>query len=204
MKKPSIEMIHECMKDHGMVVFEKPFDATLGGIRTKDNKSNTFNDWGFMSLPTDGGGIISVVAEITTDAGLYYRENPLNVDGTAIIQHGVQHRSAYQYQNPRKNRSQRGHKGKEAFRQVNDMLYWRDADRDQYLEFDGEEYKDNFATNGHDMGTRGVEGEVNKWSAGCWGSEEEIMDLFYDLALLQMAHGNGDIFSYAMLHENMF
>lgn len=199
MKRPSIELIHECMKDHGMIVFDKPFDATLGGIRTKDNESNTFNDWLFMSMFTDGGGILSIVAEGTTDAGLYYRLNPLNIDGTAIIQHGKQHRGAYTYM------EKGGHNGQEAFRQTGGMDYWRDADRDKYLEFDGEEFLNKiFNTNGHDMGTRGVEGEVNKWSAGCWGSEQEIMDVFYLFARLQKSHGNGDKFSFAMLHENMF
>jgi len=204
MKKPSIEEIHKVMTANNMVVFTKPFDVTLGGIRTKENDSNEFNDWLFMSMFTDGGGIISVIAEGTTDAGLYYRLNPLNVDGTAIIKHGVQHRGAYQYQNPSKNSDQRGHRGKEAFRQIKDMDYWRDADRDKYLEFDGKEFTDNFATNGHDMGRLGSKGEVNKWSAGCWGSEEEIMDLFYEMAMIQDAHGNGDKFSFAMLHEDMF
>lgn len=204
MNKPSIERIHEVMKEKGMVVFTKPYDVTMGGIRTKDNKSNEFNDWLFMSMFTEGGGIISVVAEGTTDAGLYYRLNPLNIEGTAIIQHGVQHRGVYQYQNPATHPDQRGHRGKEAFRQIKDMKYWRDADRDEYLEFGGKEFVDNFATNGHDMGKLGVKGKVNKWSAGCWGSEEEIMELFYELAHLQIAHDNGDKFSYALLHEDMF
>lgn len=198
MNKPSIEKIHEVMLANGMVVFTKPYDVTLGGIRTEDNSSNKFNDWHFMSMFTDGGGIISVVAEGTTDAGLYYRENPLNVAGTAIIQHGVQHRGAYRYM------EKHGHRGQEAFRQVSNMKYWRDANRDKYLDFDGEEFTDNFATNGHDMGKLGVSGNVNKWSAGCWGSEEEVMELLYGLAKIQITHGNGDKFSYAMLHENMF
>lgn len=204
MNKPSIEEIHRVMTINDMVVFTKPYDITLGGIRTKDNSSNKFNDWLFISMFTDGGGIISIIAEGTTDAGLYYRLNPIHIDGTAIIQHGVQHRGAYQYQNPKLNKEQRGHRGKEAFRQIKDMKYWRDTDRDKYLEFDGEQFIDNFATNGHDMGKLGIAGSVNKWSAGCWGSEEDIMDLFYEMAKIQIAHGNGDKLSFAMLHEDMF
>lgn len=204
MNRPSIEKIHEVMSANGMTVFTKPYDVTLGGVRTKDNGSNKFNDWLFMSMFTDGGGILCIIAEGTTDAGLYYRENPLSVNGTAIIKHGVQHRGAYQYQNPALNSGQRGHRNTEAFRQVKDMDYWRDANRDKYLDFDGKEFTDNFATNGHDMGTLGVKGKVNKWSAGCWGSEQEIMDVFYELAGTQIEHGNGDKFSFAMLHEDMF
>jgi len=201
MERPTIEEIHEVMEENGMVVFKKPFDVTLGGIRTKDNASNKFNDWLFASFFTDRGGLVSIIIEGTTDAGLYYRKNPMHVDGTCIIQHGVQHRGAYQYQNPKVD-GKRGHRGQEAFRQVAKMKYWRDADRDEYLEFDGEEKYDIYATNGHDMGTVGE--NVNKWSAGCWGAENENMDLLYWLAKQQISHGHGDKFSFALLHENMF
>lgn len=201
MKAPKIEEIHEVMKGAGMIIFERPYSITLGGIRTKDNLSEAFNDYHFASLFTPEGNIVSAIIEGTTDAGLYYREKPMNVDGTAIIKHGIQHRGAYQYQNPAVNDGQRGHRGKEAFRQVNDMEYWRDADRDKYLEFDGESFVDNFATNGHDMGGRE---NVGRNSAGCWGAHDELMEILYHLAKVQIKNGVGDIFSYAMLHENMF
>lgn len=196
MKAPRIETIHEVMKDQGMIVFEKPFDVTLGGIRTKDNASNKFNDWIFASFFTKRGGIVSVIVEGTTDAGLYYRENPMQIDGTAIIQHGVQHRSAFTYM------EKGGHRGQEAFRQTGPMKYWRDANRNKYLEFEGETIVDIFNTNGHDMGTLGE--NVDKWSAACWGAIEENMDLLYLVAKIQIAHGHGNKFSFAMLHENMF
>jgi len=196
MNRPTIERIHEVMKASGMVVFDKPFDATLGSVRTKDNKSNKFNDWHFMSMFTDRGGIISAVVEGTTDAGLYYRENPMQIDGTAIIQHGVQHRGAYTYM------EKGGHMGQEAFRQTGNMAYWRDANRDEYLDFGGEVRHAIYNTNGHDMGTVGE--SVNKWSAGCWGAENENMDLLYMMAKIQIAHGNGNKFSYALLHESAF
>lgn len=196
MKRPTIEKIHQVMKAQGMKVFTTPFDCTLGWIRTKDNKSNKFNDWLFMSYPMKSGGICSVVLAGTTDAGLYYRLNPINVDGTAIIQHGKQFRGVYTYM------EKGGHKGQEAFRQTKDIWYWRDNDRNEYINFDGEEEFKNNHTNGHDMGKVG--NEVNKWSAGCWGSEVTNMDQLYLMAKVQKAHGLGDKFSLAALHENMF
>ena len=196
MERPSIEEIHEVMRESGMIVFDKPFDATLGGIRTKDNSSNKFNDYLFMSMFTGNGGITSVIIEGTTDAGLYYRENPMNIDGTAIIQHGVQHRGAYTYMKVG------GHRGQEAFRQTGNMAYWRDANRDEYLDFDGEVRHAIYNTNLHDMGTLG--NNVNKWSAGCGGSVEENMELLYMIARIQIEHNNGNKFSFALLHENQF
>ena len=197
MNRPTIEEIHEVMIENGMKVFDTPFSITLGGIRTSDNKSGKFNDFIFASCFTENGGIDCVVMPGTTDAGLYYRENPLNLDGTAIIKHGIQHRGAFTYM------EKGGHRGQEAFRQTGGMDYWRDANRDEYLDFDGEEFIGKiFNTNGHDMGTVG--NNVGKWSAGCWGSVQENMDLLYLMAKNQMKHGLGDGFSFAMLHENMF
>lgn len=196
MIKPTIEQIHQVMHDSGMKVFKRPFDVTLGGIRTKDNASNKFNDWQFASLFTKDGGIMSIVIEGTTDAGLYYREHPMHIDGTCIIQHGIQHRGAFTYMEVG------GHRGQEAFRQTGKMAYWRDANRDKYLDFDGEIRHAIYNTNGHDMGTWG--NNVGKWSAGCWGATNENMDLLYLIAKIQIAHGYGNKFSYALLHENMF
>lgn len=202
MEKPKIETIHQVMKTAGMKIFETPFSITLGGIRTKDNSSNKFNDWLFASYWDDHGQLHGIVEAGTTDAGLYYRQNPINIKGTGVIQHNVQYMGVYQYQDPKTNSDQPGHKGKEAFKQVGDMLYWRDVDRDIYLEFDGPVEKGNNSTNGHDMGTTG--NNVDKWSAGCWGAPEATMDKFYQMAKLQIEKGLGDMFSYAMLFENKF
>ena len=196
MKRPTIEEIHEVMSEAEMVVFEKPFDVTLGAIRTADNESNKFNDWLFASFFTKNDGLVSVIIEGTTDAGLYYREKPMQIDGTAIIQHGVQHRGAYTYMEVG------GHRGQEAFRQTGKMAYWRDANRDEYLDFEGEVRHDIYNTNIHDMGTLG--NNVGKWSAGCLGSTEENMELLYSIAKVQILHGNGNKFSLALLHENQF
>jgi len=134
--------------------------------------------------------------EGTTDAGLYYRMNPMRIEGTAIIQHGIQHIGAYTYMEVG------GHKGQEAFRQTEDMLYWRDANRDVYLNFTGKTIRANNNTNGHDMGDAG--NLVNNWSAGCWGAIRKVMDKFYLLAKLQIAKGIGAKFSFALLHEDNF
>lgn len=196
MNKPTIEEIHKVMLKQGMKVFTTPFDCTLGWIRTKDNKSGKFNDWIFMSHPTEKDGISSIIIPGTTDAGLYYRLNPMHVDGTAIIQHGKQFRGAYTYM------LKGGHNGQEAFRQTGGIDYWRDINRDEYLDFVNPKSNKIYNTNGHDMGEVG--NDVGKWSAGCWGSVNKNMDLLYAMARVQIDHGLGDKFSLATLHEDMF
>jgi hypothetical protein len=202
MNRPTIKEIHDVMKKAGMEVFETPYSVTLGGIRTKDKKSGKFNDFLFASMFTPGGGIMSVVIEGTVDAGHYYRMNPVNVHGTAIIQDGKQYMGVYRYENPKKNKKQHGHKGQEAFSQIKPMDYWRDDNRDPNIDREGDTHTENARTNGHDMGEVGA--EVNRWSAGCWGSIAKNMELLYSMAELQIENGVGDTFSYAMLHENMF
>ena len=202
MKKPTIEKIHEVMRKNNMTVFTKPFDVTLGGIRTKDNVANTFNDWLFASYWNDKKELISVIVAGTTDAGLTARLKPTNPKGVVIIQHGIQHRGVYRLENPKVVPSERGHKGKQAFRQIRPMKYWRDNDRDNILETGSNEESTLSFTNGHDMGTKGF--QVNNWSEGCWGSTEKNMKLLYDMGWLQFNNGLGRIFSFAMLHEDMF
>jgi len=202
MEKPTIKHIEDVLLASGMKVFYNPFDVNLGAIRTKDNSSNKFNDWLFVFCYDNDGKIIFEIVKGTTDAGLYWRLNPMQIDGTAIIQHGVQHIGAYQLQDPQKNPNQRGHKGQKAFRQISRMKYWRDANRDKYLDFDGKELFEIFATNGHYMGTLG--NNVDKWSAGCWGSTVENMNKIFKVAELQIKNGLGDKYSFSLLHENEF
>ena len=202
MKKPTITEILRVLTDSKFKVFTNPYDVNLGAIRTKDNAANTFNDWLFCFCFDEDEGIIFEVVPGTTDAGLYYRLNPMQIDGTAIIQHGVQHRGAYQLQDPKKDPTKRGHRGQKAFKQIGSMKYWRDADRDKYLDFDGAETTANYATNGHFMGTLGR--EVNNWSAGCWGATVENLNKIFKVAELQIKHGYGDKFTFTLLHENNF
>lgn len=196
------------MVEKGMTVFKEPFSVTLGGIRTKDNKANTPNDWLFASYYDDKGVLHSIIETGTVDAGITYRLDPMNKKGTAIIKHGIQHRGVYQYQNPAVNKGQLGHNGKEAFRQIKDMDYWRDNDKNAWIGDQTGRYEQMPSersisyTNGHDMGKLGK--TVDNWSAGCWGSTEKIMDKFYAYAKIQVSGGQGDKFSFAMLHESYF
>ena len=203
MKKPTIEQIHEVMRKNKMTVFTRPFDVTLGGIRTKDNVANTFNDWLFASYWDDKKVLQHVIVAGTTDAGLTARLKPTNPKGVVIIQHGIQHRGVYRLENPKVVPTERGHKGKEAFRQIAKMWYWRDNNKNKFLEtgISPEEF-DNRSTNGHDMGTKGM--QVNNWSEGCWGSTEKNMQLLYNIGWIQFNNGLGRVFSFALLHEKMF
>ena len=133
MKKPSIEQIECAIIKSGMKFFTAPYDVTLGGIRTNDNSSNEFNDWLFAHYYDNMGNRYYEIVSGTTDAGLYYRLNPISPSGTAIIKHGVQHRGVYELQNPKID-GKRGHRGQKAFKQIKEMTYWRDNNRNAFLD----------------------------------------------------------------------
>lgn len=201
MKKPSINQIKSAMNREGMTFFSLPYDVTLGAIRTRDNASNEFNDWLFAHYYDNENVSHYEIVEGTTDAGLYYRLNPLSELGTAVIQHGIQHRGAYELQNPKID-GKRGHRKQKAFRQVKAMKYWRDNNRNGIIEYGGDEQTGIFATNGHYMGLLGT--LVGKWSAGCWGSTIENMKKLYAIAEKQINNRKVNSFSFALLHEDMF
>ena len=200
--KITIEKIHEVSLDMGMVIFRDPYSVTFGGIRALDPYNNTFNDKLFGSFYDNDGTLHHLILPGTVDAGLTSRLDPTNPNGVAIIQHSKQYKGVYQYQDPEENSKFRGHKGKVAFRQVGNMDYWRDKDKDGKLDFKGKTYTGNFLTNGHMMGTLG--NKVNDWSEGCWGSTEKNMYKMFAMALIQRNHGLGDRFSYIMLHQKDF
>lgn len=199
MRRPSKEQIIETILNNNFALFTQPYSVNLGGVRTEDNESNTFNDWLYAFCYLPDGGLNFVVIPATTDPGLYYRINPMNRKGTAIIKHDEQYRGVYQLQDPKVNPEFRGHKGKKAFRQIKPMTYWRDNNRDKYLDFEGELHTEIAHTNIHYMGTLGH--NVNKWSAGCPGSTEDNMNLLYGVADLQIKHGLGDKFSFSLFSE---
>jgi hypothetical protein len=202
MVKPTLEQIKNSILENGFTLFNAPFSCNLGGIRTLDNESGKFNDWLFCFYFDQNHKLVGEVVPGTTDAGIYYREHPMNKNGTAIIVHNKQHRSVYQLQDPAKNRLHIGHNRQKAFRQIKPMEYWRDNDKDSVLDFGGKTYTEMGFTNGHYMGTVGV--NVGNWSAGCWGATVENMNKLFSIAQTQIDKFRSDIFSFTLIHESSF
>lgn len=200
MKTPTIELIHKAMMLQGMTVFTQPYSVTLGGVRSNDAVSNKFNDWLFASYFDKSGKLHSAIVSGTVDPGLSSRLKPSNPKGVAIIQHGIQHRGVYEYQNPAIDKTLRGHKGQEAFRQVKPMKLWRDKNKDSKIDYGLHEELSTSYTNGHNMGVIG--NDVNGWSEGCWGSTVNNMRKLYDFAIIQDKNGLGKTFSFALLHQD--
>ena len=178
----------------GYRVFEsadKDYNLNLVGIRTDNKGTNKFDD--LMMVMWNQKGWNSVKFDITTDPGLYYLKNPLNVDGTAILKE-MQHNAMWRLG---KHRSQY-----DALVQNSKVTVIRDPDRDQYLDMDGEQKTGMYGINCHRSNSAKESGQVDKWSAGCcvFANPDEF-DIFMKLCRLGAANW-GNSFTFTLLNEN--
>jgi hypothetical protein len=190
----SYDNLKASLKKLGFLFFEGgEFDLNIIGVRTDDNSSNAFNDFLCVAY-NDGFNNICRVYNVTTDPGVYYRKNPANVNGTAIVVPG-QHRSGWQLGK---------HQGKyEAMVQKTEISVYRDADKDDQLDVEGSVVeKGFFGINCHRASAHNESKQVDKWSAGCQVHADPLQ---YDefIALCKIAAekwGNG--FTYTLLKED--
>lgn len=136
-------------------------NLNIWGIRSKDKRSNTFNDticlfW--KNTDSDEWRLVSFDA--TTDPGMYWRNNPMHQMGTAILKPG-------QYEGCWKIGK---HKGYEALVQNKAVIVYRDNNRDNILDIEGPNvnvFAGVFGINIHRANANGRSVQVDKWSAGC-------------------------------------
>lgn len=187
------EQIIQAMRNLGYSVFDGPdYDLNLVGVRTSDPTINRFNDFMYV-IWRNGDAWESRSYEITTDPGLYWLENPMNVEGTAVLKAG-QYRGAYRIGQ---------HKGYRALQQNSPLPVYRDNNRDDVLNFDEATIDEGmFGINIHKAGSRPQGStQVDKWSAGCQVfSKETDFNEFLDLCNRSVQR-YGDIFTYTLLNE---
>lgn len=188
----SYQQLKRVVESQGYVWFAGgDLDLNLIGVRTNDKKSNAFNDFFFVAYLEDG--IEKVLCfDCTTDPGLYYRNNPINVLGTAILK-AMQHRRCWRLGM---------HKGKyPALVQVAPMTVHRDNNKDNKLD-EGNEDTGFFGLNCHNANKQRKSTLVGKWSAGCQviadpDDHDQLIALCKKAATLW-----GDRFSYTLLEED--
>lgn len=178
-------------KEYRVFESEKGHDLNLVGIRTDDDTANAFNDvvsvfyrfdgrWNFFAFPA------------TTDPGTFFRENPINLKGTAIMKPG-QYRGAYMVGK---------HKGYTALQQKGNITVFRDNNKDATLDTDGsEDTKKTHAVNIHRANRVRASTQVDNWSAGCQVLQDP--DHFdFLIALCKKARDKyGNSFTYTLLEE---
>jgi hypothetical protein len=163
------------------------------GIRSKAPASNKFDD-ALGVLYRDGGNTWCVeFYTATTDPGLYWLENPSNVDGTAILvagQHVDSHRIGL-------------HKGQyRALVQNKPLPVYRDSNKDDTYDMDPNTVEEGiFGINIHRASPTHESTIVDKWSAGCQVlANPTEFDRLMEL-VDQHAQAHGNVFTYTLFNE---
>lgn len=176
--------------------FDKPYDLNMFGLRSNNKTPDSFDDiigvcWVDGNLKEN---ILTFPA--TTDPGLFYLKNPINVNGTGILDFG-QHRKMWR---PGK------HKGNPALVQVSPCRAIRDYDRDGELDFDSQRKETGlFGCNFHRANANGKTTKVGKWSAMCQvPANASDVDAVLALVKKQKQFMGSDFVSYTLLKMSDF
>lgn len=188
----TVEMLREACARKDYLFFEKgDYNINIIGIRTKDNAANTFNDV-ICYVYKQSGRWVLFTLDGTTDPGRFWRLNPMNELGTAVLVPG-QYLGAY---------TLGLHKGKyPAFIQSKALPVYRDADQDGFVDTDGEIDLGWHGINIHPRSENSTGDEIGKWSAGCQVPEHyyEHMMCYYAAKHAETLYGKR--FSYTLLEE---
>ena len=178
------------LKESGYIYFEGKWDLNIIGIRSNSTKPNLFDDRIWVICKNDSDEWQEWSWPATTDPGLYWLQNPMNVAGTGILKEG-QWRGCWKLGL---------HKGKEALVQIKPVTVYRDKNKDSVIDFAKTEGSGLFGLNIHRAGLRSI--KVDRWSAGCqvFANESDFKE-FLSLCKKQVEHGHGDVFSYTLLKE---
>ena len=190
------------LKRKGYVVYDKPYQLNIVGVRSDNTKPNKFDDLIYVFWKTNTGRWKGKAYPATTDPGTYYLGSRMGSKlGTAILKEG-QYKDVYEIDK---------HNGKYlALCQRNGpVTVYRDYDRDAILDFNngrettGSNYginihKATYATSGH------VRTGVGEWSAGCQVFQKvDDFNEFMKMAQKQKElYGNK--FTYTLIDERAY
>lgn len=158
MYKPSIQQLKIAMVKKGYPLKTGAYELNIIGIRNDNAKANSFDDILCVLFVDEYGDDTLLTFPCTTDPGLYWLKNPLNVNGCAIMKEG-------HYTDVYKLGLHRGYK---ALEQVGKIKFVRDNNKDDQLDFNARhEIDEVIKANIHHAAIPETASVVHKWSAGC-------------------------------------
>jgi len=178
----------------GYKTFSGNYNLNLIGIRSAVQVPNKFKDRFLIIFEADGKWH-EYEFPFTSTPGSYYLKNPSRVSGTAVLCHDKQYRSCWKMGY---------HRGKyQALVQVNEMSVWRDNNKDEKADYDGEVQTGLFGINCHRASESRESESVDRWSAGCQVlANPSHFAVLMNLVNEQIKHGYGDTCSYILVHES--
>lgn len=194
-----IQEIKKIADRKGYIIYEKPYQLNIWGFRSKNTTPNAFDDeiHVFTNIATEGKPKWAYfVFKCTTDPGTYWLRNPMNPQGTAILNPG-------QYVNTYKLGLHRG-VYKALIQTGGKVSVTRDYNRDAILDFNnGRVASGYFGINIHRANKIGTTYVIDRYSAGCQVFKNAgDFDFFLKLCELHRSvHGNS--FTYTLVDERM-
>ncbi len=176
----------------GFATFKRKYDLNLIVCRNQIERVDTFQDTMHV-VYHDGQKWIEYIYPCTSHAGLYYLQNPSRSAGVAILKHDHQYRSSFII-------GMRS-SGYECLVPCKEILVWRDGDRDDVIEFGGEDH-DSAGIQIHRANKFDTSIKIGRYSAGCVVLQTGF-DGFMDLCYKQRGAGLGSKFTLTIL-KGMF
>jgi len=190
----SIRALITSLRNKGYIVYDKPYQLNIVGVRKDSTVPNKFDDLIYVFFKNDKGDWEGKYFTATTDPGTYYLKNPLSKLGTAILKEG-QWVDTYIIGK---------HKGQyDALVQNKPLTVIRDYDRNAILDFNnGREETGLFGINIHKAGKDSK--DVDTWSAGCQVFQKS--DDFETFMNLARKHRElyGNKFTYTLIDERAY
>lgn len=154
-----LEKLRALLKHNGYKVFTRPYELNIVGLRADSTTPNRFDDEMHVFYKVSPTKWNYHVFRVTTDPGTFWLRNPMQPQGTGILERG-QYIDTYQLGL---------HKGQyEALVQLKPVTVIRDFDRDAQLDFNnGKKYTGFFGINIHRANAQGTTKTIDKYSAGC-------------------------------------
>ena len=158
--KMSVEYLQGVIEGMGYSFFTKGnYNVNIIGVRNPNLVANSFDDTMICAYKVKDQWVLKEW-QITTDAGTYWLENPLNVKGCALLVPN-QYRGVYKIDKHR-------NKYYALCQRNGEVEVYRDDTKDQILNFDDATKQwGYFGINIHRSNPYSESTSVDKWSAGC-------------------------------------
>jgi hypothetical protein len=185
------------------------YNLNIIGVRSSDSKSDKFDDHLHLIYRSFDNQWKHYTFNITTDPGKYWLNNPFTKKGTAILV-PYQYKGVFQLGIHGRSHASGGY---EALEQVKPMMYVRDNNKDDILNFDLYEgnifknpnvFQDNIKSNIHRASQWKTLLNVGRYSAACQVIQQPTDFDFFIKACKKSKAVWGNSFSYTLLEEKLF